>query len=207
MFNTIWRKLFNVYSDQRAWGALLYILISIITSFIYFTWTVLGVSFSLSIMMLIIGLPVAALFLISEQALVHLESSLVEALLGVRMPRLPFFAQPGLKLMDRLKVLLKNKQTWLSMLYMLMLLPLGWIYFTLFFFLMCSALVVMVAPIFQLVFSYPLISIGTEHIFLPIWSLILLPFGGILLMTLTLHLARTVGGLHGRYARWMLAQE
>lgn len=205
--NSLWGNLFSVYSDPRTWGALLYIFVSLITGFIYFSWTFLGISFSLIMMILIIGRPVATFFLISEQGLVLLESRLVEVFLGVRIPRRPLFAQLGLKWMERLKVLLNNKRTWLSMLYMLILFPLGWIYFIPFFLLIGSSLVVVLSPIFQIVFNYPLITIGTESIFLPIWALILLPIGGVLLMTLTLHLARQVGWLHSRYAKWMLVTD
>ena len=38
----------------------------------------------------------------------------------------------------------------------------------------------------------------------PVWALYLLPVGGFILLTLTLHLVRAIGWFHGRYAKWML---
>ena len=43
------RRFLGVYDDPKAWGALLYMLISLITGIVYFTWTVTGLSSSLSL--------------------------------------------------------------------------------------------------------------------------------------------------------------
>ena len=42
------RRFLGVYDDPKAWGALLYMLISLITGIVYFTWVVTGLSLSLS---------------------------------------------------------------------------------------------------------------------------------------------------------------
>jgi hypothetical protein len=201
---SVWAFLFGVYVDPRTWGSLLFTLITFATGIIYFTWAVTGASLALSLMILIIGVPFAILFLLSVQGLALLEGRIVEGLLGVRMPRRPLFAQPGLKWLGRLKALVTDKHTWLSMLYMLLQMPLGTLYFTLDVTLILSALVMMVAPVAQAVLHFPIIVNGTEHIFLPFWALVLMEIGGFLLLTLTMHLSRLIGWLHGRYAKWML---
>ena len=53
----------------------------------YFTWAVVGASLSVSLLILIIGVPLLVLFLGSIRALAFIEGRMVEVLLGVRMPR------------------------------------------------------------------------------------------------------------------------
>jgi hypothetical protein len=202
--DSFWGRVFDAYIDPRTWGSLLFMFIAFVTGIIYFTWVVTGAALSLSFMILIIGIPFAFLFLISVQGLALLEGRLVEALLGERMPRRPLFAQPGLKWFERLKVLLTDKHTWLSMLYMVLQMPLGVIYFTLNVVLITLSLSFIAAPFIQLIWNYPIISLDTGRLFLPYWAMPLMAIGGFVLLTLTMHIVRAVGGLHGRYAKWML---
>ena len=201
---SFWGRVFGVYIDPRTWGSLLFMFITFVTGIIYFTWAVTGLSLSLSFLILIIGIPFAILFLVSVQGLALLEGRLVEALLGVRMPRRPLFAQPGLKWLERLKTLMTDKHTWLSLLYLVLQMPLGVLYFSLLVTLITFSLAVMAAPFAQLIWNYPIISTDLGRIFLPYWALILLLVGGFLTLTLTMHLARGIGWLHGRYAKALL---
>ena len=202
--SSFWGRVFGVYNDPRTWGSLLIMFITFVTGIIYFTWAVTGLSLSLSFLILIIGIPFAILFLVSVQGLALLEGRLVEALLGVRMPRRPLFAQPGLKWLERLKTLMTDKHTWLSLLYLVLQMPLGVLYFSLLVTLITFSLAVMAAPFAQLIWNYPIISTDLGRIFLPYWALILLLVGGFLTLTLTMHLARGIGWLHGRYAKALL---
>ena len=205
--NSFWSRVFGVYIDPRTWGSLLFMFITFVTGIIYFTWAVTGLSLSLSFLILIIGLPFAILFLLSVQGLALLEGRIVEALLGVRMPRRPLFAQPGLKWLERLKALVTDKHTWLSMLYMVLQMPLGVLYFSMLVILIAFSLGVMAAPFAQVFWHLPIITNYDERIFLPYWALILMEIGGFLLLTLTMHLARAIGWLHGRYAKTLLVSE
>ncbi len=78
---------FNVISDPRTYGALLYMLVSLATGIFYFTWTITGIALSLGFAILIIGIPFALLFIGSVRVLALVEGRIVEGLLGVRMPR------------------------------------------------------------------------------------------------------------------------
>ena len=202
--NSFWGRVFGVYLDPRTWGSLLFMFIAFVTGILYFTWAVTGTALSISFLILIIGLPFAILFLLSVQGLTLLEGRLVEALLGVRMPRRPLFAQPGLKWLDRLKALVTDKHTWLSMLYMVLQMPLGIVYFTVNVTLIALSLGFMAAPFAQVIGHFPIVSTLQGRVFLAYWALILMEIGGFLLLTVTMHLVRAVGWLHGRYAKWML---
>ena len=201
---SLWGTIFGVYVDPRTWGSLLFTFITFITGIIYFVWAVTGASISVSLLILIIGVPIAILFLLSVQGFALLEGRLVEALLGERMPRRPLFAQSGLSWSERLKELLTDKHTWLSLIYMLLQMPLGIVYFTLNIVLITLSLTFMAAPFLQTILGIPVISLGNGPVFLPYWSMPLMILGGFALLTLTMHLVRALGWLHGRYAKWML---
>lgn len=201
---SIWAKIFGVYIDPRTWGSLLFTFITFVTGIIYFVWVVSGASISISLLILIVGVPIAILFLLSVQGLALLEGRLVEALLGERMPRRPMFAQSGLSWLERLKALLTDKHTWISMLYMFLQLPLGIVYFTLNIVLITLALSFMAAPVVQIFLNIPVVSLGGSPVLVPYWGMILMMISGFILLTLTMHLVRALGWLHGRYAKWML---
>ena len=90
------------------------------------------------------------------------------------------------------------------MLYMVLQMPLGIVYFTLNVTLIAVALSFMAAPFVQMFWNYPMIALNGHQYFLPYWALVLLPAGGFILLTLTMHMARAIGWLHGKYAKWML---
>lgn len=201
-------RFFGVYLDPRAWGALLYMFIAFITGIFYFTWAVTGVSLSVSLLILIFGLPLALLFLLSVRGLALLEGRLVEALLGVRMPRRPLFSHQGMKWMDRLKALLTDKATWLMLVYMVVQFALGTTYFVVIVTVLSFSLAFMAIPFLQTL--VPGVQImyynGTSHYF-PTWSYPLCILGGFLLWTTFMNIARGVGQVHGRFAKWMLVSE
>lgn len=199
-------RFFGVYIDPRTWGALLYMLIAFVTGIFYFTWAVTGVSLSISLLIMIFGIPLAILFLLSVRGLALLEGRLVEALLGVRMPRRPLFSHPGMKWMDRLKTLLSDRVTWLMLVYMLLQFVLGTFYFVVIVTAVSICLAFMAAPLFQLVWHLP-VTIIDRQVFLPAWELALLSLGGFLGLTLFMHIARGMGQLHGKMAKAMLVVE
>ena len=197
-------RIFGAYVDPRTWGALLFMFITFVTGIIYFTWAVTGLALSVGFAILIIGVPFAILFLLSVQGLSLLEGRMVEALLGVRMPRRPLFAQPGLGWLERLKALITDKHTWLSLLYMVLQMPLGIVYFVLNVVLITVSLAFMVAPLGELFFQNSGFTVSLVWDVTPLWALVLMPVLGFVLLTLSMHLARAIGGWHGQYAKWML---
>src|SRR5476651_2184752 len=53
---------FNVVSDPRTYGALLYMLLSLATGIFYFTWAVTGLAMTVGFAILIFGIPFFMLF-------------------------------------------------------------------------------------------------------------------------------------------------
>lgn len=200
-------RFFGVYADVRAWGALLYMLISFITGVFYFTWAVTGVSVSISFLIFIFGFPFALLFLLSVRGLALLEGRLVEALLGVRMPRRPLFSHQGMKWLDRLKALLTDKATWLMLVYMLIQFVLGVAYFVSIVTVLSVSLSFIALPFIQEFFDQGAIYNNGIRYSFPTWSYPLFVLGGFLLWTIFMNIARGIGQLHGKMAKWMLVSE
>ena len=200
-------RFFGIYTDPSAWSALLYMLLSLITGCLYFTIAVFGVSISISLIVFIIGLPVLALFLLSFRGIAIVEGRIIEALLGIRMPRRPVFMQSNLSWMQKLTALLKSKYTWFSLIYMVLLFPLGTFYFCLFITLIALGLSLLAVPIFQYGFNMAIITFGSSQYMIQDWAMPLIVLAGLLILTLTLHLAKGIAFLHGKLAKSMLVNE
>ena len=198
---------FGVYTDPHAWGAVLYMLIAFVTGTLYFSWAVTGLATSISFALFIFGLPFALLFFISVRGIALLEGRVVEALLGIRMPRRPLFTQQNQKWFDRLKELTTDKHTWFSILYMFIQFILGTFYFILFTVVLSFSLSFLAIPIMQEWLGKGAIYSNGLRYFFPVWSYPLLILGGFMLWTLFMNLARGIGQLHGKMAKALLVTE
>jgi hypothetical protein len=200
---------FGIFSDPLAWGGLVYMLISIVTGTLYFSWAVTGLSTSLGVMILVIGIPVTILFLLSFRGIAFLEGRLVEALLGERMPRRASFTDSSLPWMERLKLLLTGKSTWLSWIYLILMLPLGIIYFTVIITLISLSLGLIAAPIASIFFDLPMMLIQNRDFYweMPKYLTPLLAVLGVGLATGTMHVARWIGKIHGKFAKALLVSD
>ena len=205
-------RFFGIYADPRAWASLFYMLLALATGIFYFTWTVTGISLSLGMAILIIGVPVFLLFLGSTRLFSLLEGRIVETFLGVRMPRRPEYPDRNAGMLDRIVGMLKDVRTWSTMLYMLLMLPLGVAYFSLAVSLVSTALGLVSAP-FVFLFAdayvdyelYFFHADGTSYGLGGLESLLACALG-LLLLTLSLHLFRAIGVLQGHIARGLLVQ-
>jgi uncharacterized membrane protein len=197
-------RFFGIYINPGAWGALVYMLITILIGTLYFTWAVMGVSLSLVFGLFIFGLLFAAFFVLSVKGMALMEGRIVEALLGMRMPRRTVFAPPDLTWRKRLTAQLTDKQTWLIIIYMILQMPLGVIYFTLFVILIALSLMLIFIPIITSGFGLPVAIINDTKYFAPVVSYPFSVLLGILMATFSLHFAKFLGNLHGRYAKKML---
>jgi len=194
----------SVVYDPRAWGSVLYLLISMITGIIYFTWVLVGLYLSLGLIILVIGLPIAYLFLLSFRGIALVEGRIIEGLLGVRMPRREIFSDHSLKWFQRLKALVRDGRTWLTVLYMLLMMPLGIIYFDVIIVLFALSLDFVAAPIKQYVFDLPLLDLGRYSVYAPDNLMPVVMFLGVPVFLVMMHAARGLGRLHAKLARAML---
>lgn len=204
---SLFNKIFGVFADPAAWSSLLFMLVSLVTGIIYFTWAVTGLSLSVGLLVLIISLPFIGLFLLSVRGIALVEGRIVEALLGVRMPRRPIFVDSSMGWWARLKVLIASKHTWLAIIYMILMLPLGVVYFSVFVTLIALSISFFGAPFAQLFVPFPILYIGSDqYYFTPVLGLIS-GLVGIAFALGILHLAKLVGRWHGALAKAMLVSE
>lgn len=204
-------KFFGVVLDWRAYTALFYMLLSLASGLFYFTWVTTGLSLSVGLLILIIGIPVLILFLGSVRILSLVEGRIVEAMLGVRMPRRPIYADQSLPWTTRIKEMFTDPRTWATMLYMLAMMPLGIIYFTIATSLLAITLGLLSAPFGAWLF--PGATFGFEigpfgHWYsAPLFGSALCFLTGVVLLFATLHLAKGVGYVHGQIAKHLLVKE
>jgi uncharacterized membrane protein len=211
---TAFGKFFGVASDPRAYAALFYMLLSLATGIFYFTWTVTGFSLSIGLSILIFGLVIAALFFGSVRVLSLVEGRLVEVMLGERMPRRPVYAERGMPLMKRIGAMFTDPRTWSTMLYFILMLPLGIVYFTLAIVGISVGLACTLAPITHILWWLGLVRIDfATHIHfndtLLIPAVIADPLCfviGVFFLFGVLHLARGVGKFQGALAKHLLVK-
>jgi hypothetical protein len=105
---------------------------------------------------------------------------------------------------EQVKSLFLEIRTWTAMAYMVLQLPLGIIYFTVFITLIALSLGFILNPILVLFLDVPLIHFGGKAYFS---SPELMPFvviAGLMLLLATMHLAKFVGRQHGALAKALL---
>jgi len=199
-------KFFGVLGESRAWGAFFYMLLAFVPGIIFGGWALFAGLISAFSLLFIIGLPIFGLFLLSLRGIALLEGRIVEALLGVRMPRRPLFLKKDLNWSDRYIALVKDSYSWRALLYAVLLFPLGLIYAGLFSLLFVFSLGFITSPILELVFRIPLDLFG-DNVFTPVWFLPIVCLSGFILLPLTFHLAKLFGKVHGLFAKSMLVRK
>ena len=203
-------RFFGVAADPRTYGALFYMVLCLATGTFYFAWVVTGVSVSLGMSVLIIGIPLIVLYFGSVRLLSLVEGRIVEAMLGERMPRRPLYSERGKPWLQRIADLFTDPRSWSTQLYFLLMLPLGIVYFTAAVTLLAVSLAFIAAPVAVLFGSISgglwldNVQVGGEQGWW--WQLPLLFVAGVVLLFTTLHLVRFVGQLHGQLAKQLLVK-
>jgi uncharacterized membrane protein len=199
-------RFFGVYADPRAYLSLLYMMLALVTGIVYFAFAATGLSMSIGFAILIIGVPFFLLFVGVARVIALAEGRIVESMLGTRMPRRPMYPDRETPLLQRIVDMLKDPRTWGTLVYLLAMLPLGVFYFTFATVGLVVSIATVIAPIFVLLYHAGLVEIdgivSSPHpALLPLVSIL-----GFLLLTITMHLARGIGYLHGQLAKTLLVQ-
>src|ERR1700726_2438513 len=122
-------RFFGVYQDPRAYTSLFYMLLTLATGIVYFTFVVTGLSLSAGFAVLIIGVPFFLAFIGIARVIALGEGRLLEAMTGERMPRRPVHPGPPASWWRRIGEMLKDSRTWTTLAYLILMLPLGIAYF------------------------------------------------------------------------------
>ncbi len=200
-------KFFGIIVDPKAWGALLYLLISFITGIVYFVWAIVGFSLSVAFAIFIFGLPFFIFFILSVRWIGLLEGRIVEPLLGVRMPRRLAYFPKEFKWRDKIKVVLSSRSTWTILLYMILQFALGIMYFSVIVVSISFSFAFLAAPILVGIWGAPFMESTGFFQGLPGGYLTLMFLAGLVIPPATLHLAKFAGRLHGKLAKLLLVSE
>jgi uncharacterized membrane protein len=202
--DTLLGKFFGVLIDPASYGAVFYLLLSLVTGVAYFTIVMVMLPTSLGLLPIGVGALLILAFFAMVRTIALAEGRLVEALLGVRMPRRPRADLREGDLAERVKHWFTDRRTWTSILYMFLQMPLGVIYFTL----VVTAVALCASgvwfPVAQALSSEPLIQAGGYGYLLAPWAMPLVVIAGLLGFVVTLHLCRGLGKLHAAYAKALL---
>ena len=199
-------RFFGVAADPRAYAAMFYMLLALPVGIFYFTWVVTGISMSMGFAILIIGAPFTVLFFGSVRMLSLLEGRIVEAMLGVRMPRRPPYTDRDQPWLARIGRMFTDPRTWSSLFYMLVMLPLGIIYFTILVTGLAISLAFIAQPFGQIFWHLPVAQIDNVSFFVPVWCWPLEFAFGLFCLFVMLHLARGIGRMHGAIAKHLLVK-
>ena len=199
-------RFFGVLVDPHTYGSLFYMLLALATGIFYFTWAVTGASLSLGLAVLIIGIPFVILFIGATRILALVEGRIVEVMLGERMPRRPLYTDRSQPVLQRIGAMFTDPRTWGTLLYFVLMLPLGVTYFTVVVTLLTTGAALVAWP-FAWWFSDPAyININLGGWLDPaspwVWPLSIA--AGVLLVFATLHLCRLIGRGHAQLAKAML---
>lgn len=196
-------RFFGVLADPRAYAALFYMLLTIATGVFYFTWAVTGLSVSFGLLITIIGIPLFLLFMGSVRLLSLLEGRIVEVMLGVRMPRRPLYQPKDVPILTRIKNMLTDLRTWSTLVYMMLMMPLGVAYFTIAVTGLSLSLSLIFAPLLNLMGMEVQLGVVNDvpWIVTPLMSVL-----GALMLIVLMHLARGVGYLHSHLAKSLLVK-
>jgi hypothetical protein len=204
-----WRLIFGPFADGRVWTSLVYMILSLATGIAYFTIVVTGLSTAGGMLVLIIGIPLFMLVLAIVRGLALLEGRLVEALLGTRMPRRSRPVPPNFGFWQRMLFWLKDGRTWASMAYMLLMLPIGIVYFTVAVTGLAVGLSLVTTPIWAWipwVVDNRMIEINGVSYDWPLWAIPIAFVAGVILLVGFMHLVKWIGRGHAAFAKAMLVR-
>jgi uncharacterized membrane protein len=212
-----WRRFFGVYMDARAYTSLFYLLLTLATGIVYFTFVVTGLSLSLGSAVLVIGIPFFLAFIGMARVIALGEGRLLEAMTGERMPRRPVHPGPPAPWLTRIAEMLKDGRTWTTLLYLLLMLPLGIVYFTLSVIGLGFGVRLAIAPLLLLArdfgwfrpgFSAGMLQLDGHHWAAPhsLFGALVCMALGVIILTALMHLARAIARGHARLAKALLVK-
>jgi uncharacterized membrane protein len=200
---------FGIYLDPRAYTSLFFMILSLVTGVLYFTFTVAGQSLSAGLAVLIVGVPFFLAFIAVSRVVSLAEGRLIEAVTGERMPRRPLYPPQTTGFWARIGHMLRDVRTWSTLAYLLLMLPLGIVYFAIAVTGLSVGLALVAAPFATLAAQVGWLGDTGDLTFAPAWigAWWVLPFVaalGVLLLTLLMHLAKLIGRMHALFAKALL---
>lgn len=212
------RRFFGIFSDVRAYTSLFYMFLAFATGIVYFVFAVTGLSMSLGLAVLIIGVPFFLAFIGISRVISLGEGRLLEALTGERMPRRPVHPGPKRTWWERIGDMLKDSRTWTTLGYFVLMLPLGIAYFVIALVGLTVGASFVAAPFLEVAgwlgwvdidggIEFDGVPIFEEAGFLGVIGLVFMLVLGVIILTVLMHAARGIGRAHARVAKALLVTD
>jgi uncharacterized membrane protein len=204
---------FGVFLDPRAYTSLFFMFLALATGIIYFVLAVTGLSLSAGLSVLIIGIPFFLMFMAVCRVVSLAEGRLIEAMTGVRMPRRPVYQGTALGFWARMGEMLRDRRTWTTIAYFIVMLPIGIVYFVIAVTGLAVSMSFIALPIIVILAKAGWFGMAGVEVFSnaqPEWmfdtgiGIPILGVAGVLLLTALMHLARGIGRIHALFAKSML---
>ena len=196
---------FGVLFKGRTYLNYLYLLLLFPIGLIYFVYIIIVASLGLGLLITIIGIPLLILFLLSIYGLSWAHGRMTEVMLGIRMPSKRRKLRVTGSAWRRLITIFKDPRLYTSLLYMVMMMPIGVITFSVFFTLGIVSVALIISPISSIIGLITDTPIGYPG---PDWfnlfSSIIGFLFGLFLLFWTLHLSNFTASGIGEISRALL---
>jgi uncharacterized membrane protein len=201
---------FEPLSSFKDYKSLCYFFVSLPISIIYFALAMLLGAPALVLSLMIVGLPLLALFLKFQSYIALVEGQLINTFLGIRMPRRPSrsnsIAFSGSSLLGAWRKVWNSVTLvhhWRVVLYSVLHLPLSATYFFAVCIVFAGSLALVMTPIIDPLIHlfWPHLAIDINWYWLPVTSIV-----GAIGVTLSMHISRLLVNLHSSIASYLLIQ-
>ena len=192
---------FGVIARRQTWLNLAYLVLAFPLGLAYFILLVVGLSVSISLVIIVVGIPILLGLILLWRVLGNLERVQGRGLLGLELPssHLPWGDRHGF--WAKIGSLLTDRTTWLDLLFLLVKFPLGVVSFVLVVTGFTASVGFMAAPLFQQV---GWLTIGNQRIDSWPYALALAPVGFLALFA-SLHVLNGWAWMSARLADALLA--
>ena len=223
---------FGVIFSPRTYGAIFYMLLSLPLGVLYFTTVVTGISISIPMLLLVVGLVILPLFMLIVRFLSLTEGYITQTLLGANIPVRDFDevaeaddlddeSEDGASAFGRFwswfKRSFSDARSYTSMIYMLLMLPLGIAYFTIAVTGFAVSFAFIAAPIAKMLGlsddmhihvgdADPGFVVTSAEILNSPAGVVIMMVGGLIGLILMLYISRGLGWFQARLAELMLVK-
>ncbi len=181
----------HIAFEGRSYLNLIYLLLMLPLGIIYFTLVITGISLSLSLLIILIGVLIGFVFILLVRGISGVHLVFASTLLGFELPPKQKESPTQLSFTDNLKKVFTDPKTYTSLVYMFIELPLGIIYFTFVVTFVSLSVSFTLSPFFWILQEETDLYLGDNWIwYLEFDETILVSLVGIVLFFITLHLGK-----------------
>jgi signal transduction histidine kinase len=195
----------QMFRDSLTWRGAVYLLVSMVFGLFWFVFLTVGISLSLGLVLIWVGVPLLALVMLIWRGGAMFERRLMSAAFGLEIPSPYRPLPPGRNLFRKWGALAADPATWKDLVYLALLFPITLAEFVASFFIWATTFALLTLPITVLFGN--VIQISTDS-----WEYVVddpveaLPWTavGVLCLVISMYVVRVMGNGHTAYAKLLL---